>query len=69
LIKKEEEFLKSTNPKHKMMGMLLKMRRQKNETKKANQEKAPGVPSDYAPQRQDHCFLYVFHKKLMTDKI
>jgi len=72
LIKKEEELLNSTNAKHKMIGLMLKARRvkaeeQKNsELKKEIKEKSEGskVPIDYAPQRQDHCYIYVFRKKI-----
>ncbi len=80
LIKKEEELLGSTNPKHRIIGLMLKARRVKEAQKQAaaEEQKAAGtkeekkaepavstVPADYAPQRQDHCYMYFLRKKLI----
>ena len=71
LIKKEEELLISKNPKHKMIGLMLKARRTKQEQEKNEENKVAAearvgtskAPADYVPQRQGHCYIYVLKKK------
>jgi len=70
LLKKEHELLESTNPKSKILGLMLKKKRLDDEKAKneANREAAikksndSKTPIDYAPQRQDHCYIYDFAK-------
>lgn len=68
LQKKEEELLESSDPKHKMIGMLLKARRIKQEEQKTESAKTIS-PSSKSTEtlgslRQDHCHMYVFLKVL-----
>ena len=54
-------MLKSKEPKHKMIGLMLKQARMKK-AEKVEKTAAP-IYADYCPQRQDHCFMYKLQKK------
>eukprot|EP00826_Nyctotherus_ovalis_P038021 TRINITY_DN3527_c0_g2_i3.p1 TRINITY_DN3527_c0_g2~~TRINITY_DN3527_c0_g2_i3.p1 ORF type:complete len:176 (-),score=68.55 TRINITY_DN3527_c0_g2_i3:119-646(-) len=72
LLRKEEELLESTEPKHKMIGMMLRTRRLKQEELKKLSAKKLSPDSkeveDISSLRQDHCHMYVFLKHAKTEE-
>jgi len=69
LLRKEEELLESSDPKHKMIGMMLKARRTKQEEQrklKANSSSDSKEVEEFGSLRQDHCYMYIFLRNLKT---
>lgn len=72
LLRKEEELLESSEPKHKMIGMMLQTRRLKQEEQKRQQAGILSPKSneveDIGSLRQDHCYMYVFLKHAKAEE-